>query len=81
MSLKTPQKVSPVAANVGGTVIGRPYAGGTFSVSDDGTLAYPQTRVLVSTLYNAPADSMWDAAFLKGARARAVKLVAAGAGS
>jgi predicted molibdopterin-dependent oxidoreductase YjgC len=44
-------------------------------------LAYPQTRVLVSTLYNAPADSMWDPAFLKGARARAVKLVAAGAGS
>ncbi|MFP6701517.1 MAG: S9 family peptidase [Planctomycetaceae bacterium] len=44
VSLKTPQKVSPVATNVGGTVIGRPYAGGTFSVSDDGTLAYTQTR-------------------------------------
>jgi len=44
VSLKKPEKVVAVATNVGGTVIGRPYAGGTFSVSNDGTLAYTQTR-------------------------------------
>ncbi len=44
VSLKKPEKVVAVATNVGGTVIGRPYAGGTFSVSNGGTLAYTQTR-------------------------------------
>lgn len=29
-----------VATNLGGTTIGRPYGGGTFSVSDNGTIAY-----------------------------------------
>ena len=33
-----------MATNVGGTTIGRPYASGTFSVSDKGTVAYTQTR-------------------------------------
>lgn len=32
------------ADNVGGTSIGRPYGGGSFSVSADGTLAYTLTR-------------------------------------
>ncbi len=32
------------ADNVGGTSIGRPYGGGSFSVSADGTLAYTFTR-------------------------------------
>ncbi|MED5400315.1 MAG: S9 family peptidase [Planctomycetota bacterium] len=44
VSLKKPETVVAVATNVGGTVIGRPYAGGTFSVSNGGTLAYTQTR-------------------------------------
>jgi dipeptidyl aminopeptidase/acylaminoacyl peptidase len=33
-----------VADNLGGTSIGRPYAGGSFSVSDDGVIAYTRTR-------------------------------------
>jgi dipeptidyl aminopeptidase/acylaminoacyl peptidase len=32
------------ADNLGGTSIGRPYGGGSFSVSDEGTLAYTFTR-------------------------------------
>jgi len=31
-----------VATNLGGTTIGRPYGGGSFSVSDNGTIAYTQ---------------------------------------
>ena len=31
-----------VATNLGGTAIGRPYGGGSFSVSDNGTIAYTQ---------------------------------------
>ncbi len=33
-----------LAGNVGGTSIGRPYGGGSFSVSKDGTIAFTQTR-------------------------------------
>lgn len=36
--------------NVGGTTLGRPYASGTFSVADDGTVAYTHARA------NSPAD-------------------------
>lgn len=32
-----------VATNVGGTSLGRPYDGGSFSMSDDGTIAYTYT--------------------------------------
>ncbi len=31
-----------LATNLGGTAIGRPYGGGSFSVSDNGTIAYTQ---------------------------------------
>ncbi len=31
-----------VATNLGGTTIGRPYGGGSFSVADNGTIAYTQ---------------------------------------
>ncbi|MEM1404048.1 MAG: S9 family peptidase [Pseudomonadota bacterium] len=37
-------KWKEVAIDIGGTSIGRPYAGGSFSVADDGTLAYTYTR-------------------------------------
>lgn len=37
-------KVTKLADNMGGTSIGRPYAGGSFSVSENGTVAYTQTR-------------------------------------
>ncbi|WP_291864613.1 S9 family peptidase [Maribacter sp.] len=37
-------KVSKLADNKGGTSIGRPYAGGSFTVSKNGTIAYTQTR-------------------------------------
>lgn len=33
-----------VAHNVGGTTLGRPYAAGSYSISDHGTIAYTQTR-------------------------------------
>jgi dipeptidyl aminopeptidase/acylaminoacyl peptidase len=36
--------VNKLADNLGGTSIGRPYGGGSFSVSTDGTLAYTFTR-------------------------------------
>ncbi|MGB5822018.1 MAG: S9 family peptidase [Saonia sp.] len=35
---------SKLADNMGGTSIGRPYAGGSFSVSKDGTVAYNHSR-------------------------------------
>ncbi|WP_425235370.1 S9 family peptidase [Ulvibacterium sp.] len=37
-------KVAKLADNMGGTSIGRPYAGGSFSVSENGTIAFTQTR-------------------------------------
>ncbi|RKN82566.1 S9 family peptidase [Ulvibacterium marinum] len=37
-------KVTKLADNMGGISIGRPYAGGSFSVSENGTVAYTQTR-------------------------------------
>lgn len=37
-------KLQKLADNVGGTVIGRPYGGGSFSVSHGGTIAYTHTR-------------------------------------
>ncbi|QBA63114.1 S9 family peptidase [Muriicola soli] len=36
--------VKNLVGNVGGTSIGRPYGGGSFSVSDNGTIAFTQTR-------------------------------------
>jgi dipeptidyl aminopeptidase/acylaminoacyl peptidase len=33
-------KVTEVAQNLGGTSIGRPYAGGSYSLANDGTIAY-----------------------------------------
>ena len=37
-------KISKLADNLGGTSIGRPYAGGSFSVSQDGTIAFTESR-------------------------------------
>ncbi len=37
-------KVTKLVDNMGGTSIGRPYAGGSFSVSQNGTIAFTQTR-------------------------------------
>lgn len=37
-------RMTPVASNVGGTTIGRPYSSGSFSVSRKGLLAYTHTR-------------------------------------
>lgn len=37
-------KQRDVATDLGGTTIGRPYGGGSFSVADDGTVAYTYTR-------------------------------------
>ncbi|EAQ99453.1 S9 family peptidase [Congregibacter litoralis] len=42
VSLKDSMKT--LADNLGGTSIGRPYAGGSFSVSGDGVVAYTHTR-------------------------------------
>ena len=36
--------VKTLVGNVGGTSIGRPYGGGSFSVSENGTIAFTQTR-------------------------------------
>lgn len=36
-------KVTPLDVNVGGTTLDRPYASGSSSLSDDGTLAFTQT--------------------------------------
>ncbi len=35
--------VSEITGDVGGTAVGRPYGGGSFSVSDDGVIAFNQT--------------------------------------
>ncbi|MEE2877135.1 MAG: S9 family peptidase [Candidatus Neomarinimicrobiota bacterium] len=37
-------KVQVIAGNVGGTSIGRPYSSGSFTVSDNGTIAFTVTR-------------------------------------
>lgn len=37
-------KIKQLAKNVGGTSLGRPYASGSYSVSNNGTIAYNQTR-------------------------------------
>ena len=37
-------KVSKLADNVGGTSLGRPYGGGSFTVSKNGTIAFTQSR-------------------------------------
>ncbi len=42
--------IAPLADNMGGTSIGRPYAGGSFSVSNNGTLAFTQTK------YDQPSE-------------------------
>ena len=42
--ISTSGKMTKKADNVGGTTIGRPYASGSFSVSDDGVIAYTYTR-------------------------------------
>ncbi|WP_353777383.1 prolyl oligopeptidase family serine peptidase [Winogradskyella sp. 3972H.M.0a.05] len=36
--------VKTIASDVGGTTLGRPYASGSYSVSNDGTIAYTETR-------------------------------------
>ncbi len=43
-------------------------------------LAYPHTETMVKTLYNAPADPVWDPSALNLSRAKAVKLSPVGAG-
>jgi len=42
--ITTTGKIKKIADNVGGTTIGRPYASGSYSVSDNGTIAYTQSR-------------------------------------
>lgn len=42
--ITTSGKITKLADNVGGTTIGRPYASGSYSVSQNGTLVYTQTR-------------------------------------
>lgn len=37
-------KVTKLADNMGGTSIGRPYAGGSFSISENGSIAFTQSR-------------------------------------
>lgn len=49
-----------IAGDVGGTSLGRPYVGGSFTVADDGTVAYSRTR----------PDRPADVAVTDGRRAR-----------
>ncbi len=42
--ITTSGKISKIADNVGGTTIGRPYASGSYSISENGTIAYTQSR-------------------------------------
>ena len=42
--ITTSGTITKLTDNVGGTTIGRPYASGSYSVSQNGTLAYTQTR-------------------------------------
>ncbi|MEZ4810062.1 MAG: S9 family peptidase [Allomuricauda sp.] len=37
-------KIAKLVDNVGGTSLGRPYSGGSYTVSDNGSIAYTQTR-------------------------------------
>lgn len=42
--ITTSGNITKLADNVGGTTIGRPYASGSYSVSNDGTIVYTQSR-------------------------------------
>lgn len=42
--ITTNGKISKLADNLGGTTIGRPYASGSYSVANDGTIAFTHTR-------------------------------------
>jgi len=42
--ITTNGKISKLADNLGGTTIGRPYASGSYSVANNGTLAFTHTR-------------------------------------
>lgn len=42
--ITTSGTITKLANNVGGTTIGRPYASGSYSVSNNGTIAYTQSR-------------------------------------
>ncbi|AUP79201.1 alpha/beta hydrolase family protein [Flavivirga eckloniae] len=42
--ITTGGKITKLADNMGGTTIGRPYASGSYSFSNNGTLAYTQSR-------------------------------------
>ena len=42
--ITTTGKITKLADNVGGTTIGRPYASGSYAVSQNGTLVYTQSR-------------------------------------
>ncbi|MGB3605653.1 prolyl oligopeptidase family serine peptidase [Psychroserpens sp.] len=42
--ITTSGNITKFADNLGGTTLGRPYASGSYSVSNDGTLVYTQTR-------------------------------------
>lgn len=42
--ITTSGTITKIADNVGGTTIGRPYASGSYSVSENGTIVYTQSR-------------------------------------
>ncbi|WP_299223783.1 S9 family peptidase [uncultured Psychroserpens sp.] len=42
--ITTTGKISKLADNLGGTTLGRPYASGSYTVSNNGTLVFTQTR-------------------------------------
>ena len=42
--INTNGKITKLADNLGGTTIGRPYASGSYSVANNGTLVFTQTR-------------------------------------
>ena len=42
--ITTNGEISKLADNLGGTTIGRPYASGSYSVANDGTIAFTHTR-------------------------------------
>jgi len=42
--ISTKGEISKLADNLGGTTIGRPYASGSYSVANDGTIAFTHTR-------------------------------------
>lgn len=53
-----------IADNLGGTSIGRPYSGGSFSVADNGVVSYTHTRPDypsdVALVYDSDADGALD---------------------